>query len=200
MLTVLRQRNFALLWFGQLISMAGDWFLFIALPFYVYNLTGSTLATGAMFIAQLLPSLLLGSVAGVFVDRWDRRRVMIVSDVLRGLVLLLLLAVHSTDLLWLIYLVAFAQSAVGQFFMPAKNAIIPRLVGGEDLIRANSLNATSDSLTRLIGPSLGGVMFAALGLSSVVIVDALSFFVSAIMIAGMVVPSPSGFCLGCIFI
>src|SRR5437660_938968 len=123
MLSVLRQRSFALLWFGQLISVAGDRLLFVALPFYIYQLTGSTLATGGMFIAQLIPSLLLGSVAGVFVDRWDRRRVMIVSDLLRGLLLLLLLLVHSADLLWLMYAVAFAQSAIGQFFAPARNAI-----------------------------------------------------------------------------
>src|SRR5262245_23320257 len=172
MLTLLRQRNFGLLWFGQLISLTGDWFLFIALPFYIYNLTGSTLATGAMFAAQLLPGLLFGSLAGVFVDRWDRKRVMIVSDVLRGLTLLLLLVVQSAEWLWLIYLTTFLQAAIGQFFQPAKNAVIPQLVDEKDLIPANSLNAVSDSLTRLVGPSLGGVMFAALGLNAVVLADA----------------------------
>src|SRR5712692_1752341 len=160
MFNVLRQRNFALLWFGQLISLIGDWVLFIALPFYVYELTGSTLATGVMFIAQLLPRLLLGSVAGVFVDRWDRKRIMIIADVLRGFVLLLLLVVRSPEWLWAVYLVAFVQSAIGQFFIPAKSAIIPLLVGEQDLIEANSLNAVSDSLTRPIGPALGGVLMA----------------------------------------
>jgi len=76
MLAALRQRNFALLWFGQLISLLGDWILFVALPFYIYTLTGSTLATGIMFMVQTLPRLFLGSVAGVFVDRWNRRRTM----------------------------------------------------------------------------------------------------------------------------
>src|SRR5713101_2598217 len=100
MLSVLRQRNFGLLWFGQLISIIGDWVLFVALPFYVYDMTGSALATGTMFAAQLLPSLLLGSLAGVFVDRWNRKRVMIGADVLRGCVLLLLLVVRSPEQLW----------------------------------------------------------------------------------------------------
>ena len=88
MLATLRQRNFALLWFGGLISFAGDWALIIALPVFVYDLTGSTLATGAMFIIQILPRVLLAPVAGVFVDRWDRKRVMVISDIIRGVILL----------------------------------------------------------------------------------------------------------------
>jgi MFS family permease len=80
------------------------------------------------------------------------------------------------------------QAFNGQFFMPAKNAVIPQLVSEKDLVRANSLNAVSDSLTRLIGPSLGGVMYAALGLGSVVIADAISFFLSALLIALIVMP------------
>src|SRR5437762_8156300 len=109
MIAILRQRNFALLWLGGLVSFAGDWMLFIALPVYVYDLTGSALATGGMFIAQTLPRLLMGSVAGVFVDRWDRRRTMIAADLSRAAILLLLLLVRSADQIWLIYLVAFLQ-------------------------------------------------------------------------------------------
>ena len=90
MLAILRQRNFALLWLGSLISFVGDWVLFIALPVYIYDLTGSALATGGMFIAQTAPRLLFGSIAGVFVDRWDRRRTMIVANLLSAAVLLLL--------------------------------------------------------------------------------------------------------------
>src|ERR671927_398560 len=104
MLATLRQRNFALLWLGGMISFAGDWALFIALPVYVYDLTGSALVMGGMFIAQTLPRLLMGSVAGVFVDRWDRRRTMVVADLLMALGLLPLLAVDSLDPLWLVYL------------------------------------------------------------------------------------------------
>src|SRR5690349_13694535 len=80
MLATLRQRNFALLWFGGLISLAGDYMLYIALPLYIYNLTGSVLATSAMLIARLAPAIVFGSLAGVFVDRWDRRRTMIVAN------------------------------------------------------------------------------------------------------------------------
>jgi len=128
MLAALRQRNFALLWFGQLISLTGDYVLIVALPFYTYQLTGSVLATGVMFLVQALPGLFLGSLAGVFVDRWDRRWTMIASDLLRAGVLLFLLLVRSRDLVWIIYAVAFTEQLVSLFFIPAKGAIIPNLV------------------------------------------------------------------------
>ena len=91
MLATLRQRDFALLWFGGLISIMGDWMLLVALPIYVYGLTGSALATGAMFAAGLLPNVILGSVAGVFVDRWDRKRTMVAANLLMAVSLLPLL-------------------------------------------------------------------------------------------------------------
>ena len=188
MLAALRQRNFALLWFGQLVSLIGDWVLVIALPFFVYDLTRSTLATGGMFIALTVPRLLLGSVAGVFVDRWDRRRTMIAADVSRAAIMLPLLLVRSPERVWIVYLVAFLEAAIAQFFLPAKSAIIPRLVGEEDLLPANSLNSLSDSLTRLVGPALGGALFGLLGLASVVYLDSLSFLVSGLAIALIAVP------------
>src|SRR5215213_10160604 len=188
MLAVLRQRNFALLWAGGLISMLGDWLLFIALPFYIYDLTGSALATGAMFIAETLPILLFGSIGGVFADRWDRKKTMIVADLLRAALLLLLLVVRSPEWLWAIYLVVFVQSSVGQFFNPAKGALIPQLVEESQLMPANSLNSLGVELTRLIGAPLGGALMALLGLSSVVIVDCVSFAISALLIGLIATP------------
>jgi MFS family permease len=188
LLGILRQRNFFLLWVGQFISVIGDWVLFIALPFYTYSLTGSVLATGAMFIVSTLPRLLLGSVAGVFVDRWDRKRTMIVADLLRFVIIVLLLLVRSRDWLWLIYISAFLESVVSQFFNPAKSAIIPLLVVKDDLLPANSLNGLSDALTRLLGSALGGVLMSWLGFSSVVFLDAGSFLFSAIMIFFIFMP------------
>jgi MFS family permease len=188
LLKLLRQRNFSLLWVGQFISIIGDWVLFIALPFYTYSLTGSVLATGAMFIVSTLPRLILGSVAGVFVDRWDRKRTMILADLLRVLLIAILLLVRSRDWLWLIYVSAFLESVVSQFFNPAKTAIIPLLVGEKDLLAANSLNGLSDALTRLVGSALGGVLMGWLGFSSVVMLDAGSFLFSALMIILIVMP------------
>jgi MFS family permease len=183
MLATLRQRNFALLWFGGLISLTGDWMLFIALPIYVYTLTGSTLATSAMFVAEMIPNLLLGSVAGVFVDRWDRKHAMVIANLLLALGLLPLVAVRSAEWLWLVYLVGFVESAIVQFFKPAESALLPQLVTEEHLIAANSLNALNSNLARLVGPALGGIVAGLMGLPGVVFLDAGSFLITSIMIA-----------------
>src|SRR5215213_8116364 len=96
MLAVLRRRDFSLLWFGGVLSVIGDYFLFIALPFFVYERTGPGCQHGAgPFVDETLPRLLFGSVAGVFVDRWDRKRTMVISDLSRALILLPLLAVAA---------------------------------------------------------------------------------------------------------
>jgi MFS family permease len=183
MLATLRQRNFSLLWFGQLISLIGDWLLFIALPFYIYTLTGSALATGIMFIVQTLPRIFISSLAGVFVDRWSRKYTMLVTNLIQSVVLLPLLLVHSKEMLWIVYTFAFVEACVSQFFTPAANAIIPNLVDKEHLLAANSLNSMSQELTRLIGPFLGGVLMGLYGINSVVIIDVLSFLIAAGTIA-----------------
>jgi MFS family permease len=187
-LDVLRNRDFRLLFVGGLVSSLGDWFLFIALPFYVYSLTGSTLATGGTFIAETLPSILFGSLAGVFVDRWDRRRTMIVADLLRGALILGLLLVRSPGTVWIVFAVTFVQSTIGQFFNPAKEALIPRLVGEDELLAANSLSSTSIQLTMLVGPLLGGGSLALFGIATGVAVDSASFIFSAVMAALVVAP------------
>jgi MFS family permease len=184
-LTVLRRRDFALLWFAGLVSLTGDWMLVVALPVTVYQLTGSALATGGVLIANKLSALVLGSVAGVFVDRWDRKRTMVIANLIRAPVLLLLVAVDSAERVWIVYVVAATNSAVGQFFRPAENALLPRLVGEEHLVPANALNALNDNLSRLLGPALGGLVAAWFGLSGVVAADAASYLVAAGMIAAI---------------
>jgi MFS family permease len=163
--------------------------LYIALPFYVYERTNSALASGAIFITQIVPGLLLGSVAGVFVDRWDRRRTMIVADFARAALILLLLSVHSDEWLWVVYVVAFLEQALSLFFGPASSALIPRLVGDEHLIEANSLGTISFNITRLVGPVLGGTLIALLGLPGLVLLDSLSYVISGALILLVVVPS-----------
>ncbi|MDP9369847.1 MAG: MFS transporter, partial [Chloroflexota bacterium] len=185
MLTVLRQRDFSLLWFAGLISLTGDWMLVVALPVTVYELTGSALATGGILISNKLAALVLGSVAGVFVDRWDRQRTMVVANLVRSPILLLLVAVDSAERVWIVYVVAAALSAVGQFFRPAENALLPRLVGEEHLVPANALNALNDNLGRLVGPALGDLVAAWAGLGGVVAADVASYLIAAGMIAAI---------------
>jgi len=183
MLSVLRNRDFALLWWGGLVSMLGNWMLFVALPIYVYQATGSTLATSLMFIAGAVPRVLLGTVAGVFVDRLERKRTMVVCNLLLALTLAPLLLVEGIGAVWIIYVVALVQSSIGQFFGPAENALLPALVGKEKLASANALNALNNNLARLIGPAAGGLVVGTFGLTGVVLFDLASYLTAALLIA-----------------
>lgn len=182
MLATLRHRNFALLWFAGLISLTGDWILRIALPFYVYQRTGSVLSMGLMFIATTLPGVVLGSLAGVFVDRWNRKQTLVMASFLQGLLLLLLLMAQSVEWLWVVYPVAFLESLIAQFFGPAENALLPQLVATERLTEANALNAVNNNLALLIGPVMGGALIGFLGLPGVVLLDSASFLIAGMLI------------------
>ena len=187
MLGLLRNRSFGLLWLGGLLSLTGDWILFAGLPLAVYQLTGSTLATGGLFIAATVPRVLFGSVAGVLVDRWDRRRVLVFTNVALALALLPLLLVHSQGSVWLVYVVAVVVFSLGLLVTPAEGALLPRLVGEDLLVPANALNAMNNQIARLIGPAIGGVVVGVFGLGVVALLDALSFLAAAVLIAAIMV-------------
>jgi MFS family permease len=189
MFRLLRRRGFALLWSAGLISAIGDSVLFIALPFYVYDRTGSVLAGGAMFVVETVPRMALASVAGVFVDRWDRRRTMIVGDLLRAFGLIPLLLLPTSGAIWLIYVVAFSQAVFSRFFYPAKSALLPSLVEREELVQANALSGQIEASTALLGPMIGGALLAWLGLGGVVVADSASFLVSAALLVFIRVPA-----------
>ncbi len=183
LLTTLRQRNFVLLWLGGLISQTGDWLLIIGLPVYVYTQTGSALATSLTLITGFVPGLLFGSLAGVLVDRWNRKRTLIISNLLSSIGLLPLLAVHAKASLWIVYLVLFFESTIEQVVLPAEKAFLPSLVNEDLLVTANALISVSTNTSRLAGAALGGLLLGLLGLGGVTLLDALSFvFVSAMMV------------------
>jgi Na+/melibiose symporter-like transporter len=135
-----RHRDYRFLLSAGLVSMTGDWILNVGLVYYVYALTGSTLASGTVLLAAIAPQVLIGSIAGVYVDRWDRRRTMIAANVLLAVVLLPLLAVNDASRLWIVYPVVVLSTCVEQFFYPAEQALVPHLVDEGDLITANALN------------------------------------------------------------
>ncbi len=185
MLALLRRRDFALLWTGGLISIAGDWMLIVALPIHVYRLTGSTGATSLAVAMETLPRLLLGSVAGVFVDRWDRRRVIVVANLLLTLTLLVLVLPGATEHVAIVYGVAFTAAMLAQFVSPAEHALLPSLVDVADVLAANALNGLNNNLARLLGPPLGGVIAALWGLRGVGLLDALTFLAAATLVAAI---------------
>src|SRR5512144_1452864 len=141
-LAVFRNRAFTLLWSGQLVSTVGSALSSLAASILVYRLTNSALSVGLMLMATAAPSLVVGLVAGVFVDRFDRRRIMIASDLLRAVLSLLIPFLAPLNIAWLYILVALS-SAVGQFFEPAHASVLPEVASDEELAAANSLMAIS---------------------------------------------------------
>ena len=184
-----RNRSFVALWIGQTISFVGDYFYWLAVPIMVERLTGSTLMVALSLISTALPMLLLGPVAGVFVDRWDRRRTMIVADVLRALLVLLCLFVRGPEQVWIYYVVGFSMSCVSRFFFPAQNAILPLIVPDkDDLLAANGLMQIIQTVGLLAGPALAGFSIGLWGADVAFVADSASFIVSAGAIATMHVP------------
>ncbi|RZU15464.1 Na+/melibiose symporter-like transporter [Kribbella rubisoli] len=180
-----RQRDYRLMLSAGLISLIGDWLLRTGLAFQVYVLTGSTLASGGLLLASFLPAVVLGSLAGVFVDRWNQRTTMIVTNILNAVVLLPLIAVNDESKIWIVYGVVLAQSCLQQFFQPAEQSLVPVLVNDEQLVTANALNSQIRDLARLIGAALGGVLAAAGGLTLLALGDAATFLIAVVLVARM---------------
>ncbi|MGD1221693.1 MFS transporter [Streptomyces krungchingensis] len=181
----LHQRHLRLLLSAGLVSLTGDWILRVGLAYYVYALTNNTLTSALMLLASFIPQIVLGSLAGVFVDRWDLRRTMVTANVLLALGLLPLLAVHRPGQIWIVYAVTAWEGCVQQFFTPAQQSLLPRLVGDEHLVTVNALNSLNGDLSRLIGSALGGATAATGGIILLVLLDAASFLVSAALIAAL---------------
>ena len=180
LLLALAIRDFRLLWMGQLLSSLGSWLLVIAVPYRIFELTRSPALTGFAFVAESVPAMVIGPVAGVAVDRWDRRRTMMAAVLGQGACILPVAVVHQSGQVWIVYLALLAESALGQFSRPAQQALIPGMVGrAEELTSANALMSVNGAMTRLAGASLGGIVFAALGLPTAVAIDAGSYAAGA---------------------
>jgi len=174
---------FRRLWAAGLISDTGDWLLFIALPLVVFQLTGSALGTSIAFLLELVPAVVLAPLAARLVGRFDRRWIMVTVNVGQALALLPLLWVHEAGDLPTAYAVIFVHAALSTLFEPAKNTLLPDLVDTERLVSANALIGLNQNLGRLIGGPLGGVLLAAGDLGLIVAVDAITYVVSAVLIA-----------------
>ncbi len=183
---VLRHRNFALLWAGQTVSWFGDSLYFVSLLWLVQELTGSRALMGAVAACRTIPAL-FGVFAGVLVDRMDRRRIMIMADILRAAVIGAVPALMAAGLLqaWHIPVIAFLLAAAGVPFNPSQQALLPALVDREDLAQANSLLTLSQQFVNVVGYAVGGVAIALVGVGPLFAVDAVSFLVSVVAIWAM---------------
>ena len=176
---LLRNRNFVRLWLGHTISAFGDAVTNLTLLILVNALTGSTAAIATMTILLAIPQVTIGLLGGVFADRWDRKRILLISDLARGLLVLGFVFVDSPARLWLLYTLAFVQAAVGTIDNPARGAILPQVLPPQGLLAANSLNQTGNLLAMVLGGVAAGFL---VGLTDsyrpAFIIDALTFFAS----------------------
>ena len=165
MVSSLRQRNYRLFFFGQLISVAGTWMQTVAQSFLVLDLTHSGTQLGLTTAARFGPMFLFGPLGGVFADRMDKRRVLYVTESLQGLLAALFavaIATHSIRL-WIVYLLAVALGFVNVFDNPARQSFISEMVPADDLPNAVTLNSVAMNMARVFGAALGGVMRSSAG-------------------------------------
>ena len=181
---VFRNRNFTLLWIGRFVSELGDGLTTIAASILVFRLTGSALSVGLMLMATALPSLLCGLVAGVFVDRYDRKRIMVAVDCCRAVLMALLPLLLPWSIIWL-YVIVLLASALGQFFDPASESVLPETASDADLAAANSLMTISFTSAQVIGFATAGLIAARLPIAWAFYLDAATFVVSAVCILGL---------------
>lgn len=175
-------RNVFLLWLGHLISAFGDWALWIAIPITIYQRTNSTVALAFSYVTEGLP-LLLAPFAGVMVDRWDRRRTMIVADIGRAVMVFTLLIPHGPVPLSLCYVVLLVNSSLSLFFSPARAAFVTQIVSRRQFMRMNALLSTSTQITEWLGPIVGAVILTRFLQRGSFVIDAASFLISAVCIA-----------------
>jgi DHA3 family macrolide efflux protein-like MFS transporter len=180
--------SFSALWTGQLISLFGDRVHQLALGAMVFVVTGSPVAFAFAFLAAALPNLFLSPFAGTFVDRWDKKEVLVVSDILRAAVILLIPVAAVTNIL-LVYPMSFAVTAISVFFRPARVAILPRLVEDDELITANAALWLGETIADVVGYALAGLLVAALAsaLPLAFWIDSATYLASAILLGTVIV-------------
>ena len=179
---VLINRNFGLLWFGQLVSQLGDKAYNIALMWWLFEKTASPLFVSSFLIASMLPELIFSPVAGVYIDRWNKKRILVAADFVRGIIILTLAALYQSDLLatWHIYIAALFISLCSALFNPTTMSVIPVIVEKSGLQRANALSQMVAGAVAIIGPLLGASSVAMLGYLGVLIFNGCSYIISGI--------------------
>jgi MFS family permease len=174
-----RNPSFRRIWLGEVASWLGDWFNAIALYTLVQRLTGSPFALGLVFLTKMLPFAVASPLAGLLVDRFDRRRLMIAADLLRAVLVLGFLLVDEPSELYLIYLLTTLQVFLTAVFIPARSASIPNVTTAGELLTANALSAATWSTLLAVGAALGGFATEWLGIRAVFVIDSASYLISA---------------------
>ena len=189
-LTFLRANpRYRFLWYGAIVSQFGDWFNLIASAALVARLTDAGTAISYLFLARFLPLFLVSPIAGSLADRFDRRWLMIVSDLLRAVTVLGFLLVRDAGDIWLLYLLTVVQFSLSALFNPARSALLANVVKSRDLVTATALDGLTWSSMLALGALVGGVVAAAFGLTAAFTIDAATFLLSAWLISRIKVTS-----------
>ena len=170
-------------------SQLGDWLDYVALVTLLLSLTHSATAVGGMLVARFLPTFFASPIAGVAVDRLDRKRIMVTADLIRTVLVLGLLFVRRADQVWLAYAIVASVVSMTAFFEPARTASIANVTAPEELITANALGAITWSVSLAAGAGIGGLLTAIAGARTAFLLDAASFACSAWLISGIVLPA-----------
>lgn len=178
-------REFRLLWGGQIVSLLGDWFNLIATASLVASITESGLAVSGLFVVRMLAPFLVSPLAGVAADRYNRKHLLIITDVIRAVVVLGFLLVREPEHVWLLYALTAAQLGVSGFFFPTRTAILPDIVSRERLGAGNAITSATWSVMLALGAALGGIVSGQWGIAPAFAIDSLTFVGSAIILAQM---------------
>jgi len=187
---LLKNKNFFFLWLGQIISQFGDRLTQMALIYLIYKKApGSAYELAKLFIFVIVPVFIIGPVAGAYSDRWNKKYTMIISDLVRGLLVLLIAAYcffrPSLTPIFPIYIIVFLIFSMTRFFLPAKMSIIPDLISQDRLLLGNSLINTTGMIAAVLGLGIGGFIVAGLGVKATLVIDSATFFISATLLAFM---------------
>lgn len=174
-------KNFFLLWQGQLVSMLGDILYMMALDFWILDITGSTGLMGLLSALTMLPRIVLGPFAGVFVDKWNRRNIIVLTDFIRGVVVTFvgIAGIFGFIQVWMVFIVGIINGLCSAFFGPAVNSIKPELVHESKFVKVNSVTSLATSGMDMIGSALGGVIYIAIGAPYMFLVNGISYLLSA---------------------
>jgi MFS family permease len=182
---VRHNRNFRLLWLAQIVSELGDWFYTVAIYSLLLEYTGSARAVSLAFVLQVLPQFFIAPTAGVLHDRLSRKQVMIFADWCRAFIVLGMLLVRTPEAVPFLYVLLFLETIMWALFEPGRSAVIPNIATSGDIPVANALSSTTWSFNLAVGSAVGGLMAAAFGRDAVFVINAVSFVVSALLIARM---------------
>ncbi|MCS6826187.1 MAG: MFS transporter [Caldilinea sp.] len=174
-----RNRNFRRLWLARVVSNLGDWFNLLASAALIAHLSGAGTAISLLFLARFVPLFVMSPFAGVLADRYERRTLLIWTDILRAVVVLGFLLVDRPERIWLLYLLTVLQFMLSAVFTPAQQSYLPAVVDREDLVTANALDSFTWSTMLALGALLGGAATAFLGVQAAFLLDALTFIISA---------------------